>query len=155
MVSPSFNSRRTASPVRLSMVATLGGDIDGAWWPRTGSMVRELPDLVEALRPALGEVVDISLNWSAASATPLMGAMPAKSGPCHRLMAFVGRTAATTILVVPAVTPAGLAMMVLRQAGKRPISVADKALPVYDKADRILRAARVESGAWEAERAGR
>ena len=56
-------SRRTASPVRVSLSGTLGGEIDGAWWPRTGSMVRELPDLVEALFPALGEVVDISLNW--------------------------------------------------------------------------------------------
>ena len=38
-------------------------------------MVPELPDLVEALFPALGEVVDISLNWSAGSVTPVLSAM--------------------------------------------------------------------------------
>lgn len=159
-MSASRNSRRTASPVRLSLAAVLGGEIDGAWWPRTGSMVRELPDLVEALRPALGEVVDIRLNWSAGSVTPMMSTMTvaatAKIGgnaPRHRLMAFRGQTADTRLLVVPAVTPATLALMVLRYAGIRLISEQDRATPLYERADRIVRAARADSSSWDPERA--
>lgn len=159
-MSASRNSRRTASPVRLSLAAVLGGEIDGAWWPRTGSMVRELPDLVEALRPALGEVADISLNWSAGSVTPMMSTMTvaatAKIGvnaPRHRLMAFRGQNADTRLLVVPAVTPAALALMVLRYAGARLISEQDRASSVYERADRIVRAARADSSSWDAERA--
>ena len=140
----------------------MGGDIDGAWWPRTGSMVRELPDLVEALRPAIGEVIDIRLNWSAGSVTPMMSTMAAAAAakfsvnsPRHRLMAFDGRNAGARILVVPAITSATLALMVLRFAGGRQMSDVDRASPVYERADRIVHAARAESSAWDAEHTGR
>jgi hypothetical protein len=162
MVSAPRSSRRTSSPVRLSLSAVLGGDIGGAWWPRTGSMVRELPDLIEALRSALGEVVDIRLNWSAGSVTPMMSTMtvPAAAtlnggSPRYRLMAIDGRTAATRLLVVPAVTPTSLALMVLRHAGARHIPDVDRADPAYERAERIVRVARAESCSWEAERAAR
>lgn len=156
-VNAPLSSRRTASPVRLSLAAVLGGAIGGAWWPRTGSMVRELPELIEALRPALGEVLDISINWSAGSATPVMSSVPAaataKAGWAsarQRLMAFGGRTAGTRLLVVPAMTPTALALMVLRHAGNRQISDADRATPAFEKAERILNAARADSSAWVA-----
>ena len=153
-------SRRTASPVRVSLSGTLGVEIDGAWWPRTGSMVRELPDLVEALFPALGEVVDISLNWSAGSVTPVLSTMaPATAArigwnaPRHRLMSLVGSGATARLLVVPAVTSAALAVMVLRQAAARHIPEVDFGTPAYDAAERVIRAARADSVAWIAERA--
>mgnify|MGYP007086240215 CR=1 FL=1 len=124
-------------------------------------MVRELPDLVEALRPALGEVIDIRLNWSAESVTPLMGAHAAaateKTGGTsqhHRVMAFGGRGADARLLVVPAVTPGTLALMVLRHAGGRFIPEQDRAGAVYERAERIVRAARVESSSWDGIRAG-
>ena len=74
MTSPRI-SRRMASPVRVSLSVNRGGDIDGAWWPRSAAMARELPDLVEALRPTLGDIVDISINWSANSPTPVLSTM--------------------------------------------------------------------------------
>ncbi len=147
--------------MRVSLSATLGGEIDGAWWPRTGSMVRELPDLIEALYPALGEVVDISLNWSAGSTTPVLSTMaPATvarigwNAPRHRLMSVVGGTAGARILVIPAVTSAALALMVLRQAAARHIPEVDQGTPTYEAADRVIRAARADSAAWAAERSG-
>ena len=147
--------------MRVSLSSTLGGEIDGAWWPRTGSMVRELPDLIEALYPALGEVVDISLNWSAGSTTPVLSTMaPATvarigwNAPRHRLMSVVGGTAAARILVIPAVTSAALALMVLRQAAARHIPEVDQGTPAYEAADRVIRAARADSAAWAAERSG-
>ncbi|WP_435405165.1 DUF5994 family protein [Mycolicibacterium houstonense] len=59
-------ARRLASPVRIALADQLGADIDGAWWPHTASVAGELPELVGALHPSLGEVVDIRINWSAA-----------------------------------------------------------------------------------------
>ena len=162
VVTSQRRSRRTASPVRVSLAGTLGSEIDGAWWPRTASMVRELPDLVEALYPALGEVVDIDLNWSAGSVTPVLSTMaPATvakigwSGPRHRLMSLVGSGATARILVVPAVTSAALAVMVLRQAAARHIPEVDFGTPAYDAAERVVRAARADSAAWSADRVGR
>lgn len=123
-------------------------------------MVRELPDLVEALFPALGEVVDISLNWSAGSVTPVLSTMaPATAArigwnaPRHRLMSLVGSGATARILVVPAVTSAALAVMVLRQAAARHIPEVDFGTPAYDAAERVIRAARADSAAWIAEQA--
>ena len=42
-------SRRASRPIRLTLCETLGGVIDGAWWPHSGSIAAELPDLVGAL----------------------------------------------------------------------------------------------------------
>ena len=51
---------RSANPVRLSVANQLGGDIDGAWWPRVDRMTVELPGLVAALTPMLGEITSIN-----------------------------------------------------------------------------------------------
>lgn len=149
------NARRTASPVRVSLAASLTGELDGAWWPRTGTMVRELPDLIDALHPALGEVLDISINWSAASVTPVLSTMPAilaakirRTGPAHRLMSLAGSIAGTRLLVVPAATPAVLANMLLRQAAGRHVHDVDNGTSTYEAAERIIAAARAESVAW-------
>lgn len=154
MTSPS-RSRRTASPIRVSLASALSGGLDGAWWPRTGTMVRELPDLIDALQPTLGEIVDMSINWSAGSATPVLStmtpAMAAKlrpNGYTHRLMSIVGRTAGTRLLVVPAMTPAALAQMVLRQAADRHVPEVESGTAVYEAAGRVVSAARAESAAW-------
>lgn len=153
------SSRRTASPVRVSLAARLGSGLDGAWWPRTGAMVGELPDLVEALHPALGDIVDININWSAGSAIPVLSTTApiatAKVWNRHRLMVLCGRSAGAKLLVVPPMTPAPLAVMVLRHAAARHIPHADRASPAYEAADRVIRASRAEIASWEAEQPGR
>jgi hypothetical protein len=150
-------SRRTASPVRVSLNAERGSDIDGAWWPRSSSIARELPDLIEALHPALGEIVDIDVNWSANSPTPILSTMApnvaakiAGPKPQHRLMFLTGRPALTKLLVIPSMTSSALALMVLRQAGGRPIPEASRATKEFQAAERVLHAARTESSAWAA-----
>ena len=37
--------RRVTSPVRFTLTSTLGSGLDGAWWPHTLSIARELSDL--------------------------------------------------------------------------------------------------------------
>ena len=156
-----LSSRRVASPVRVALAGVLGGDIDGAWWPRTAAMARELPDLVEALHPALGEVLGIDINWSAYSPTPVLSTMSpdmaAKIGrntPHHRLMVLAGRSAVISLLVVPSMTAAPLAMMVLRRAAERRIDDSEKASKEFQAADRVMRAAQAESASWSSARDG-
>jgi len=155
------SSRRVASPVRVALAGVLGGDIDGAWWPRTAAMARELPDLVEALHPALGEVLGIDINWSAYSPTPVLSTMSpdmaAKIGrntPHHRLMVLAGRSAVISLLVVPSMTAPPLAMMVLRRAAERRIDDSEKASKEFQAADRVMRSAQAESASWTSARAG-
>ena len=62
MVHP-LGGQRRAAPIRLSLMSELGHDIDGAWWPRTGRIGGELPDLVVAVSPRIGEVTGITVNW--------------------------------------------------------------------------------------------
>jgi len=158
MTSPRL-SRRTASPVRVSLSADRGGDIDGAWWPRTATMARELPDLIEAVFPTLGEIIDISVNWSANSPTPVLSTMAPEiaariggNAPHHRLMFLVGRSVVTKLLVIPAMTAPALAIMVLRQAGRRGIPELDCGTKEFEAADRVMCAARAESASWDASR---
>ncbi len=151
------NSRRTANRVRVSLAGTLGADIDGAWWPYTASMGRELADLVEALRPAIGEVVDIKINWLAESRTPVLSTMSPVAathmgwnGTQQRLMSLTGSAASTRILVVPAMTPVPLALMVLRQAAGRLVPDTEYGTPVFEASERIVLAARMAIAAWSA-----
>jgi hypothetical protein len=140
--------RRTASPVRLTLNPTLGGDIDGAWWPHTGSLAKELPELIHALHPALGEIVDISINWSATAGAPMMnthssGALTKLrwNDSRQRIMAVVGLNGSARILVIPHTTMAQLSVMVLRRAAGMPVPVAEMDSAEYQAADRVVRAA--------------
>ena len=116
-----------------------------------------MADLVEALRPAIGEVVDITINWLAESRTPVLSTMSAVAatqmgwnGTQQRLMSLTGSTAATRILVVPAMTPVPLALMVLRRAAGRPVADSDYGTPVFDASERIVRSAQTAIAAWSA-----
>ena len=149
--------RRTASPVRITLASTLGSDIDGAWWPHTGSIARELPELIESLHPALGEVIDININWSATAGAPVLNTM--SSGAMskmgwndrrQRLMVVVGKTACARLLVIPHMTTPTLGRMVLRRAATMPISIAEQDSSEFQTADRVVRAAQAESAAWAA-----
>lgn len=148
--------------MRVSLAEKLGADIDGAWWPLTRALGSELPDLVEALRPAIGEVVDIQLNWLAESRTPVLSTMSAAaarqmgwSATQQRLMSLTGRTASTRILVVPAMTPESLALMLLRQAAGKPVLESTYGTAVCAASERILRAAQATIASLSPARPGR
>jgi hypothetical protein len=143
-------SRRLASPVRVSLAFELGGDLDGAWWPHTASVAQELPELIGALVPRLGQIVDISVNWSALSGSPnLDWAYRAQTtGPAisrQRLMTVTGQAAMAKLLVVPSRTSSTLALMVLRRAADLPVERADRQTEAFRNADHFVRAARAES----------
>lgn len=122
-------------------------------------MARELPELIEAIFPAVGEIVDISVNWSANSPAPVLSTMSpdiaakiTANAPHHRLMFLVGSSTVTKLLVIPVMTAPALALMVLRQAGRRDIPELDCGTKEFEAADRVMCAARAESASWDASR---
>lgn len=121
-----------ARPVRLVLAHQLGSPLDGAWWPHTGSVAEELPALIEALHKPLGEIVDLSVNWSATEGALDFNSILNRAGVRnvaprrrHRLMAVAGRTASTKLLVLPHMTTPALGLMVMRCAAGRPIEGAE------------------------------
>jgi hypothetical protein len=144
--------RRLASPIRLTLASELGDDLNGAWWPHTASIARELPELIDALRDSLGQVVDIGVNWSAFEGALDLDsltrrgadAIPGWKARHQRVMTVTGSHARANLLVVPAQTTTALAVMVLRQAAALPILPQHLDTPAYRAADDIVRAARAE-----------
>jgi hypothetical protein len=142
--------RRVTSPVRFTLTSTLGSGLDGAWWPRTVSIARELSDLTGALRERLGEVVDIGVNWSPLEGVPDLdllnrrgvSATPGRENRHLRVMTVTGSHDAAHLLVVPSRTRPALAVMLLRQAADLPVLHAHVNTPAFRTADVIVRAAR-------------
>jgi hypothetical protein len=148
-------TRRLASPVRLAISRHPGADIDGAWWPHTGSVANELPELVGVLHRSLGEVVDIRVNWSAAQGQLDLDSIasgargPAAMKPSRpRLMLVAGRDACVKLLVVPCKTSPTLGAMVMRCAAAMPVEETERRTPAFETADRVLRVAQLESVRW-------
>jgi hypothetical protein len=147
-----LDRRRMAGPTRLTLASVLGDDLDGAWWPHTASVARELPDLIDALRDPLGEIIDIGVSWS-----PIEGvvdldsfnrrgvdALPGWKARHQRVMTVTGSLARARLLVVPCRTTTALAVLVLRRAAGLPILPSHLDTPAYQAADDIVRAARAE-----------
>jgi hypothetical protein len=135
--------QRTASPVRLTLAARLGNDIDGAWWPRTGQISRELRELVSVLDARLGQIIDINVNWSPLQRPPDLN-WDGWRGIHQHVMTVIGRDARATLLIVPHRTSTALAVLVLRRAADLPIYPAHRDSRAFQTADCIVRAARGE-----------
>lgn len=135
-----MTDRRSANPVRLSVAHELGGDIDGAWWPRVDRMTNELPNLVAALTPLLGEITSINVNWPPLQRPPDFNWPGWERKPQH-VMTVNGEEARANLLIIPYTTFSGLALMVLRRAASMPITPADRDKPAFSTAGSILQAA--------------
>lgn len=151
-------TRRLARPVRLVLAPELGCDIDGAWWPHTGSVAGELPELIETLHKTLGEVIDIRVNWAATDGTLDYNSIlsstrtknPTPRRP-HRLMVVAGRSASAKLLVIPHMTTPALGAMVMRCAIGRPNDGLPECGQWSEAADTVIRDAQSDSAAWAAQ----
>jgi uncharacterized protein DUF5994 len=135
-----MNDRRSANPIRLSVAHELGGDIDGAWWPRVDRMTVELPNLVGALTPLVGDIKSINVNWPPLQRPPDFNWPGWEHKPQH-VMTINGGDARVNLLIIPYATYSGLALMVLRRAASLPITPADRDKPAFLTAGSILQAA--------------
>jgi Family of unknown function (DUF5994) len=136
-------TRRPGSPVRLTLASRLGDQIDGAWWPRTGRISRELPQLISVLEVPLGQVIDINVNWSSIQRQPDLN-WAWWQGIHPHIMTVCGNDARAKILVVPYRTGTALAVMLLRRAAGLSVLAAHRDSRAFLTADSILRAARGE-----------
>jgi hypothetical protein len=115
-------------------------------------MARELPELIDALRERLGDVIDIGVNWSAFDGVldldsltrRGLDAIPGSKARHQRVMTVTGSEARANLLVVPCRTTTALAVMVLRRAAALPILPSHLDTPAYRAAEDIVRAARAE-----------
>lgn len=133
-----------ASSLRLTLAPRLGNKIDGAWWPRTSLISRELPDLVSALDVRLGQVVDINVNWSSLQRQPDLN-WGWWQGIHPQIMTIVGRDAHAKLLIVPHRTGTALAVMVLRRAAGLPVYPIHHDSRAFKIAECIVRVAQGES----------
>jgi hypothetical protein len=134
-------AQRPAGPVRLTLASRLGNKVDGAWWPRTGLISRELPELVSVLDVRLGQVIDIDVNWSSLQRQPDLN-WDWWQGIYPHVMTVGGRDARAKLLIVPHRTRTALAVMVLRRAAGLPIYAAHRDSRAFQTAESIVRMAR-------------
>jgi hypothetical protein len=149
----SADRRRKSKPTRVALAVALGEDsIDGAWWPHSVSVARELPDLIFALDDRLGQVCDIAVNWSALDGVIDLDAMtrrgvaviPGTKTRHQRVITITGEKGRVNLLVVPCGTSPGLATLVMRRAASLPILARHLDTPAYRVADEVVRAAQHE-----------
>jgi hypothetical protein len=131
---------RSANPVRLSVASQLGGEIDGAWWPRVDRMTVELPGLVAALTPMLGDITSINVNWPHLQRPPDFNWPGWEHKPQH-VITLNGEDGRVNLLIIAYTTYSALALMVLRRAAGLSIVPADRDKPAFVTAGSILQAA--------------
>jgi hypothetical protein len=145
---------RSPRDIRLTLAREPADVIDGGWWPHTPSISNELPQLVDALRTSLGQILDISLNWSSIRGVPDLDmrirrgvpALPGWQAQRQRIMDVTGSQRRVRLLVVPSKTSAALAVMVLRHAASLPIEPSHVDTNACRVAHDIVCAARSECG---------
>ena len=96
------------------------------------------------LHGRLGDVVDISVNWSMSENLPDLNSRHWQNKHQH-LMSVTGRDASANLLIVPSLTPGTLANMLLRVAAGLPLSAAHQATPLFRTAAEIVDAARLDA----------
>ncbi|GAS97829.1 uncharacterized protein RMCC_4795 [Mycolicibacterium canariasense] len=146
-------SQRVPRPVRLTLAAQLGSDIDGAWWPRGASLAAELTELVTALHPKLGQLTDIRVNWSAVEGPPdlhmvALGGAAIAANRRPRLLLAIGTQARAKLLVIPSTTSIELGIMVMKVSAGLDVQHSEEVGARVHSAQRILLAAQTESSTW-------
>ncbi len=136
-----LSGRRQANPVRLSVSHQLGGEIDGAWWPRADRIANELPNLVAVLTPLLGDITSINVNWPPLQRPPDLN-WPGWQGKCQHVITVSGTHACANLLIISYATHSALALMVMRCAANLTVEAADRKKPAFLTAGSILRAAQ-------------
>ena len=119
-------------------------------------MANELPELVAALLPRVGQIVDILINWSARDGVHdlhavAVGTSTTKLPSRPRLMRIAGTDSSVKLLVIPSTTSVELGNHVLRIAAGKEICDETRLESCVIQAHRVLAVARTESSDWSAQ----
>jgi Family of unknown function (DUF5994) len=109
-------------------------------------MTVELPRLIDALTPLVGDVTSINVNWPHLQRPPDFNWPGWEHKPQH-VMTVNGEKAQINLLIIAYTTYSGLALMVLRRAAGLPITPADRDKPAFVTAGSILQAALTQRAA--------
>jgi hypothetical protein len=101
------------------------GLLDGAWWPRSRDLHRELPALIRALDPVWGRVTRVAVNpehWPVIPKKVAVGGRMLHVGwfadeqDPHKLLLLSYRQARWDLLVIPPETPPAMAARLMAAA---------------------------------------
>ncbi|MFF8291450.1 DUF5994 family protein [Streptomyces sp. NPDC016309] len=148
-------------PVRLSMVpaGSAPGLLDGAWWPRSRDLARELPALTDALDVPWGRVTRVTVNPSLWPVIPRK--VPVTGHTVHvgwfaaeqdrnKLILLSYTRGRMDLLVVPAETGAAAAARLMSAAAAPGgLSTASALMADEDSATREGTEARGREEGWE------
>jgi hypothetical protein len=97
----------TTPRLRLKPKAPTSGYVDGAWWPHTGDLVMELPDLLAVMSVRLGHIDHVLYNlfeWTKAPAKFWTGGGMVRLDGYHQqpgnTIEIIGRTSHKLVLLV-------------------------------------------------------
>ncbi|MFK8844174.1 DUF5994 family protein [Streptomyces sp. Ac-502] len=153
-------------PVRLSLkpAGPQTGLLDGAWWPRSRDLARELPALTERLEPLWGRITRITVNpthWPAVPrAIPANGRVikvgwfTEEQDP-HQLLLLSYRVGRWDLLIVPPETGAAAAARLMDAASDPHTARTGSDLMAAESARHLAAPAEadppVRTETWEAE----
>lgn len=108
---------------------TRSGPLDGAWWPRSRDLQKEVADLVDHFPPETGHITRLLFtrpDWDGQTATMsdhkvrcARGLVNVGSFPhddTHRMVLALSSGAETTLMVIPPETEPETALLLMRQA---------------------------------------
>jgi hypothetical protein len=153
----------SAPSVRLALKAEGAprGLLDGAWWPHSRNLLRELPALTDVLEPLWGRITRISVNPTHWPVIPReipvtghavkVGWFKAEQDP-HKLLLVSHRVGRWDLLVIPPQASAATAARLMAAATHSGLRLTASALVAADDdAQAVSMEQRVREAAWESE----
>lgn len=155
-----FSERVTSPPARLSLTPTgaVPGLLDGAWWPRSRDLSRELPALIDVLDVCWGRITRVTVNPTHWSVIPRKVAVAghkvhvgwfADEQDPHKLILLSYTAGRWDLLVIPPETSAAAAARLMIAATTPGGLAAASGLMARDYIARDARDALAQEEEWE------
>jgi uncharacterized protein DUF5994 len=152
----------SAPSVRLTLKpeGAPAGLLDGAWWPHSRNLLRELPALTDVLDPLWGRVTRISVNPTRWPVIPRkvqvtghvvkVGWFQAEQDP-HKVVLLCNRIDRWDLLVIPPGTNAATAARLMAAATDTGLLLTASALVAAEASRAITEEQLVREEEWESE----
>ncbi|MEU5030239.1 DUF5994 family protein [Streptomyces milbemycinicus] len=152
--------RAPSPPARLSLVPVtpVPGLLDGAWWPRSRDLLRELPALTDVLDARWGRITRVSVNpthWPViprkvpvTGHTVHVGWFTDEQDP-HKLILLSYTAGRWDLLVIPPETSAAAAARLMAAAATADGLLTASGLMASETATRDAREALSQEEEWE------
>ncbi|WP_328398515.1 DUF5994 family protein [Streptomyces sp. NBC_00390] len=157
-----FNERVASPPARLSLTlaGSVPGLLDGAWWPRSRDLSRELPALLDVLDARWGRITRVTVNpahWPVIPhKVPVAGRMVhvgwfADEQDPHKLILLSYTAGRWDLLVIPPETGAAAAARLMSAAATPGSLLSASALLAREDITRDARETLNREEEWETE----